>query len=1237
MASPPFKVKALYDYSSPHDDDLKFPSGQIITVTEVEDADWYYGNYANATGQKFEGIFPMNFVERYEPEAPPRPTRSARPKKEPSTIPVVPHIPEPEADEEEQVGTPENEEKMPMPAPPPLQVQQKPIEVEKVVSQSREAAEIKPSPAPKLPTPQPVTAPLSKVMPQTQPLNPPKPGPPPVAEKPAIGSFKDRIAAFNKAAAPPIAPFKPGALSGGTSFIKKPFVAPPPSKNSYVPPPREPPPPKVYRREEDPEIVAQASQDLENAEKVGLLGSNSESTEEQPKPTSLKERIALLQKQQLEQANRHAEAAQKKGPPKRPSKQRVDSMEEPDIPEPLENAEPGQERDYSQTAMSEAPARSFSKRKPVKEVNPAEVTPSFPGELHSDANDADQSGGGETTEDQGEVSSAGHGGTDNKPKLRSRPSQSLAPLHVAREVSSGNASTGGPGPADKEGQRDEGDAEQVDGAGEEDEGGEEEDIDPEVKRRMEIRARMAKMSGGMGMYNMFGPQGGIPSPPPAASSQKKKMSGSSMKHETEDPPEESSAPPRALPQPPPIPALPPTYAHQDPTSFHPHRDDADGDPEDELPADNSPTEERIDRRNTDPIPPSNSSGSPHRGAPPPIPMARSHESSAPKTPEAYSQLEGEQPSRYKQSDVPTTTYQDPQPHKPHLSLTNTPAQARPGSSDSHDSQQPSMAPSYFGLGPFPVTSPTSPTSSNKRLSRMPPIPSSNPLVSPHIQGRPPPPPPPTGPSISRRSTSNSRTPIYSKHVAQDESDEVTEYEGDYDTDIAPGATHKDALKAHTRESSNDDNNTFVDSSSFQPHAIPTIPRGQAGPQTSAPRSVPPPPPPPSQPPKAPRHLEDMPRVVPPPMPHTKQSLSPGGDEEYDPYGYMSQSSQVAPVGSTVRGPEPLQAFVTEQEEHEDINSPVHNRSNRQPFRPQDQGSPMSPQSQPAQLSLASRAPPRQSLDVQRSQSTARRSMEQNRPSGEHDFISSEVDLGEASLWWADSKKLPPAFQGRKDIHFEIERSDSTARNGALVEVYILFHDYSQTIISVRFDPNNPKDSMLEQRHEAPPAKLRQDQLEDAHASFGQLIAEAAPTKLNTTVGDGAPQSLILDLLNPLPNALPPVGMRSYGALVYANLANASLQQFDEIRPGDIMTFRNAKFQGHTGAMHKKYSSEIGRPDHVAVVVDWDGTKKKVRAYEQGRESKKVKIESFKVGDLRSGEVKIWRVMSKAWVGWQGMK
>lgn len=130
-------------------------------------------------------------------------------------------------------------------------------------------------------------------------------------------------------------------------------------------------------------------------------------------------------------------------------------------------------------------------------------------------------------------------------------------------------------------------------------------------------------------------------------------------------------------------------------------------------------------------------------------------------------------------------------------------------------------------------------------------------------------------------------------------------------------------------------------------------------------------------------------------------------------------------------------------------------------------------------------------------------------------------------------------------------------------------------------------------------------------------------------------ALISDLIKAQPEALHPVGNRAFGALVYANLANASVMQFDEIRAGDIVTLRNAKFEGkHSGPMHQKYKQDLGA-GHVAIVAEWDGTRKKVRAWEQGREKAKVRMESFRLGDLKSGEVRVWRVVGREWVGWEG--
>jgi len=58
---------------------------------------------------------------------------------------------------------------------------------------------------------------------------------------------------------------------------------------------------------------------------------------------------------------------------------------------------------------------------------------------------------------------------------------------------------------------------------------------------------------------------------------------------------------------------------------------------------------------------------------------------------------------------------------------------------------------------------------------------------------------------------------------------------------------------------------------------------------------------------------------------------------------------------------------------------------------------------------------------------------------------------------------------------------------------------------------------------------------------------------------------------------------------------------------------------------------------VGVVFEWDGTKKKIRVWEQGNQEKgkrpKVRDESYRVADLKSGEVRVWRVMPRSFVNW----
>ena len=492
--SPPYQVKAQYDYSSPHDDDLSFPNGQIITVTDEEDADWYYGEYLDQAGTKQEGLFPRNFVKLHEPETPPRPSRISRQKKDLESVPnaaledfrepgesfVPPSVSVPDSTTSDTAWQVEGGADHP------------PNHGQSAKSPQMPSSATPASPAMKM-VPTPTTKPVRE-----QPV-----------DKSISGSFRDRINAFNKPAAPPVAP-KPGAAgpAGGSGFVRKPFVAPPPSKNAYVPSPKEVPAQKVYRREEDPEVTAQVIS-AESVERHAVSETNAHADgEDQPKPTSLKDRIALLQKQQMEQAARHTEAAQKKDKPKRPPKKRMESQERPvQVEDDVPNLEKVTSTGTAGSSITETPTGdivveppSSLRQQKLRESGPAQspTMASLKG-FQSDANDADQSGAGDTEE--GDDLSTSRDDSDEKPRVPAPAEFNRAPQAPPQEPDVGD---------------EEDEADDVEGDEEE----EEEDVDPEVKRRMEIRERMAKMSGGMGMAGMFGPPGGMAGMPP-----KKQSSG----------------------------------------------------------------------------------------------------------------------------------------------------------------------------------------------------------------------------------------------------------------------------------------------------------------------------------------------------------------------------------------------------------------------------------------------------------------------------------------------------------------------------------------------------------------------------------------------------------------------------------------------------------------------------------------------------------------------------------------
>lgn len=478
-----YKVKAVYDYASPHEDDLGFKVGQIISVTEEEGDDWYVGEYTDESGTKHDGLFPRNFVERYEPEPPPRPNRASRhkPLEQP---PVQEAPPMPQAPQQEPEPVQPQEPEPPKPQPPPIEVPQ--------------AAKTTPLPMSPMSPMSPRSASSAKAQealpPQSEspkPAPPAKKAPPPVAAK--NNAFLSRIAAFNKTSEPPPKPIKPAGVA--PSFVKKPFVAPPPSRNAYVPPTRESaaPPVKTYRREEDPEITERQAQNQNDAERAGLVAHDSQKTnegeEEQQPKMSLKERIALLQKQQQEQAERMAAAHKEKPKPKPPVVRRTESQDahaEDSEDTGLERVTSGASKGRASMDQSRPPRASHDIRSPDSEARNRELL---------SENDADQSAAGDTEDAGGESTSVEE--DEDRPKSRHPPPPPpRAPNAPAEEPNVGD---------------------EQDVPGEEEEEEEEDEETAELRRKEELRERMRRLGGGMGGIPMFGgpmPMGGLPPKPP---------------------------------------------------------------------------------------------------------------------------------------------------------------------------------------------------------------------------------------------------------------------------------------------------------------------------------------------------------------------------------------------------------------------------------------------------------------------------------------------------------------------------------------------------------------------------------------------------------------------------------------------------------------------------------------------------------------------------------------------------
>ncbi|KAH8091063.1 hypothetical protein BXZ70DRAFT_1002031 [Cristinia sonorae] len=167
------------------------------------------------------------------------------------------------------------------------------------------------------------------------------------------------------------------------------------------------------------------------------------------------------------------------------------------------------------------------------------------------------------------------------------------------------------------------------------------------------------------------------------------------------------------------------------------------------------------------------------------------------------------------------------------------------------------------------------------------------------------------------------------------------------------------------------------------------------------------------------------------------------------------------------------------------------------------------------------------------------------------------------------------------------------------------------------------------------ANLSSDELMSQWGRVGVQIHEVAANMYEkskkTVVGDGTYTGFISAVVGQIPNAAQPSGSPhdAFGYLIYSQVASALQRRASDIMPGDIIVLHDAKLKGHKGLQMYNQNVGVGEP-LVAIVADFEAKRSKVKVFQANQHVGQQSVESvsYRLEDVKSGTVKIYRVLEK---------
>ncbi|KAI6044906.1 hypothetical protein EDC04DRAFT_274203 [Pisolithus marmoratus] len=175
--------------------------------------------------------------------------------------------------------------------------------------------------------------------------------------------------------------------------------------------------------------------------------------------------------------------------------------------------------------------------------------------------------------------------------------------------------------------------------------------------------------------------------------------------------------------------------------------------------------------------------------------------------------------------------------------------------------------------------------------------------------------------------------------------------------------------------------------------------------------------------------------------------------------------------------------------------------------------------------------------------------------------------------------------------------------------------------------------------------------------IGVQVVEAASELFEKSkrslVGDGSYPGFVRAVLAQVPGALRSSDPEEWGYVTYAQTGATVQRRVVDIMPGDVITFWDARLKGHKN-LHA-YNQTVGMGESgalVGIVHEFEAKKSKVRVWQANqrvgqqvslfrrlarktngglttRATQSVEIVSYRLEDLKSGQVKVFRVLEKA--------